>query len=212
MDELPPLSSGLADCCKTARLGGGLLPASEGDSDSLTPRPWLPPDILRLIDALSRRLEREERLREMHGGVLGRTLWDAAAAGGLRDVHFPLSAGADANLDNGRSLFVAAHGGHVAVITALLDAGARGVDGALWLAARESRVPAAALLLARGANVHFDNDGALFWAAHYGHLEMVAFLLDSGADLHAGNDEALRRAQANGHPAVEALLLERAHA
>ena len=212
MDELPPLSSGLADCCKTARLGGGLLPASEGDSDSLTPRPWLPPDILRLIDALSRRLEREERLREMHGGVLGRTLWDAAAAGGLRDMRFLLAVGADANYDDGRPLNTAARNGHVAVMTVLLDAGLCNVDGALGFAAAGGHVPAAALLLARGANIHYLYDDALRCAARNGHLEMVAFLLDNGADLHAQHDCALRYAHTNGHTAVVALLHERAGA
>ena len=79
MEYRRPLRSGLAGCCKTARLGGG-MPASEGRSRSgvITPRPWLPPDILRLIDAMARRLECEERLREMNGGVLGQTLLDAA--------------------------------------------------------------------------------------------------------------------------------------
>ena len=85
------LSSGLAGCCKTARLGGG-LPASEGDSDGLTPRSWLPPDILRLIDALARRLECEERLRAMNDGVLGRMLQDAARAGAWRAVQRPVPA------------------------------------------------------------------------------------------------------------------------
>ena len=81
MDDRRSLSSGLAGCCKTARLGGG-LPASEGGSDGLAPRPWLPPDMLRLIDALARRLEREERLREVAAVTWGgRWLTRLALAG-----------------------------------------------------------------------------------------------------------------------------------
>ena len=49
-------------------------------------------------------------------------------------------------------------------------------------------VPAAELLLARGANIHYESDLALYYAAFGGQLEMVAFLLDNSADLHAGND------------------------
>ena len=204
-----PLSSGLAGCCKTARLGGG-LPGSEGGADSLAPRPWLPPDVLRLIDALARRLEREERLRAMNGGMQGKTLVDAARAGGLCDVRFLLDRGADINFDDCRPLRAAAVNGHVAVMTALLDADARYADGALWSAGHGGHVSAAALLLARGANIHHGIDCALRCAAQYGHLEMVAFLLDNGADLHSFNDEALQHAQRFGHTAVAALLLERA--
>jgi len=74
-------------------------------------------------------------------------------------------------------------------------------------------VPAAALLLARGANIHDIHDIALRLAAAHGHLEMVAFLLDNGAsDAHAEHDGALRQARARGHRAVVALLLKRAAA
>ena len=213
MADLRPLSSGLAGCCKTARLGGG-LPASEGDADGLTQRPWLPHAILRLIDALARRLEREERLREMNRGDMGRTLYNAAQAGGLHDVRFLLAEGADANYSHNGSypLSVAAGGGHVAVMTVLLDAGSRDIDDALWSAAYGGHMAATELLLARGANIHHQNDLALQWAAINGHLEVVALLLDNGADLHAENDYALHMARRNGHAAVEALLLERAQA
>jgi len=178
---------------------------------------------VRLIDALARRLEREEQLREMNSGVLERTLYDAARAGGLRDVRFLLAAGADVNcfkLNDGYPLQAAARGGHVAVMTALLDAGARHVDGALRFAAAGGHVPAAALLLAHGVNIHYENDLALMHAAGRGRLEMVAFLLDNGADMHARNDGALRAARrgaarrgaARQHGHVVALLLQRAHA
>ena len=216
MADTRPLSSGLAGCCKAARLGGG-LPASEGRSRPLrsgviTPRPWLPPDLLRFIDALARRIEREERLRTMNGGVLGQTLVHAATAGGLRDVRFLLAAGADANSDDGLPLLIAAHHGHMAVMTALLDAGARKVEQALVNAVGAGQVPAAALLLVRGVNIHYRSDLALRHAACFGQLESVAFLLDNGADAHAVNDEALYLARRGDHAAVEALLLERAQA
>ena len=212
MADTRPLSSGLAGCCKTARLGGG-LPASEGGSDGLAPRPWLPPDILRLIDAQARRLEREERLRAMHGGVLSQTLMDAAQAGGLRDVRFLLAAGAVANYSYDYPLRSAATGGHVAVMTELLEAGAHDINSAFLCAAAGGHVPAAALLLARGANIHYNNDDALQLAADQDHLDMAAFLLDNGADLvHGVNEAARQRARQYGRAAVEALLLQRAQA
>jgi hypothetical protein len=43
------LSCGLRGSCKSARQGLG-FPASEPDAPG-TPRPYLPPDIVRLIDA-----------------------------------------------------------------------------------------------------------------------------------------------------------------
>ena len=87
--------------------------------------------------------------------------------------------------------------------TALLDAGARDVQGALFGAASFGHVPAAALVLARGADIHHLDDII---------LQEAVFLLDNGADLHAQNEFALRLAQRQGHAAVEALLLERAQA
>jgi len=86
------LSCGLRGCCKSARQGLG-FPASKPDAIG-TPRPYLPPDILRLIDAIMRAAERAEILRAMNGGDLGMTLRDASRAGGLLDVRFLLAAGA----------------------------------------------------------------------------------------------------------------------
>ena len=107
-------------------------------------------------------------------------------------MRFLLAAGADANchLEGLYTLHAAASGGRIAVMTALLDAGARSVDEALGFAACAGHVSAAALLLSRGADIHHKNDAALRFAAFYGRLEMVAFLLDNGADLHALNNVA----------------------
>ena len=86
---------GFSKACKQAREGGG-LPGYEGRvSRGRALRPFLPPDIVRLIDALVRRLEHEDVLLSMNGGDLGTTLCEAAAAGGLLDVRFLLARGAD---------------------------------------------------------------------------------------------------------------------
>ena len=70
---------GFSSACKQAREGGG-LPGCEQELRSVTPdgiiltwplRPFLPPDIVRLIDALVRRLEHEDTLLSMNGGDLG---------------------------------------------------------------------------------------------------------------------------------------------
>jgi len=39
------------------------------------PRPYMPPEIVRLIDALARAEERAERLRAMNGGNRGTGRW-----------------------------------------------------------------------------------------------------------------------------------------
>ena len=106
-------------------------------------------------------------------------------------------------------------------------------------AAKAGQSHIVALLLDRGADVHFLNDPALYVAVLIGHdLETVRLLLDRGADLHAAHDalpvaaehgfidlcillldrgadmdaqvgRALRMARLNGHTAIVALLLER---
>ena len=203
------LSGGFAGCCKEARTGCG-LPSFAGSASS-PPRPGLPPDIVRLIDALVRRLEREETLRAMNGGVLGATLVEAARAGGLRDVCFLLTAGADIeHVHEGRTALAwAAWRGHLAVVTVLLDVGAGRRDEALLWAAYSGRTPVVALLLDRGADIHYQWDSSLQIAAMSGHLEPVALLLDRGADVNTDNGLALRRARERGHEAVVALLLAR---
>ena len=60
-----PLSGGLRAACKTAWLGH-VFPASEPDrrSDANgTARPYLPEDLVRVIDAIARAAERAERLQ-----------------------------------------------------------------------------------------------------------------------------------------------------
>ena len=77
MAAYPPLSSGLAGCCKAARSGHGLPESEEGAED--TPRPRLLPELVRIIDAIARKMEREERLMALNGGRLNATLEEAAA-------------------------------------------------------------------------------------------------------------------------------------
>jgi len=114
------LSCGLRGSCKSARQDLG-FPSSEPDAIG-TPRPYLPPDIVRLIDVILRTTERAEMLRTINGGYLGLTLGYAADAGGLRDVRFLLAADADAAAEYGRALYNACSGGHLRVAVALLDA------------------------------------------------------------------------------------------
>jgi ankyrin repeat protein len=151
----------------------------------------------------------------MNGGNLDKTLIDATRRGGLRDVRFLLAAGADmhAKLDafvsSYNPLNIAASRGHLDVMTALLDATpyrrGRPHDDALCSAAEHGQVPAAALLLARGADIHCYNHAPLRIAAGYGKLEMARFLLDNGA---AARGKALAVAQRYEHSALVALLLE----
>jgi len=150
------LSCGLRGSCKSARQGLD-FPASEPDAIG-TPRPCLPPDIVRLIDAIMRAAERAEMLRAMNGGDLGRTLRDAANAGGLLDVRFLLAAGVDAGAVYDRALYAACNGGHLQVAEALLNAGGTLTplqhNVALRCAARDGRTACCELLLDRGADIH----------------------------------------------------------
>jgi hypothetical protein len=206
-----PLSCGLRGSCKSARQGLG-FPSSEPDAQG-TPRPYLPPDIVRLIDEPLRASERAEILRAMYEGDLGLTLTDAARAGGLRDTRFLLAAGADAGAENGHALYIACYEGYLPVAEALLDVGGtltpehRNV--ALHYAAGGGHTACCELLLDRGADVHYsDHAGdSLCYAARFGHVETVAFLLDRGAD--AWSERAMRNATRNHHNAVVALLLAR---
>ena len=152
----------------------------------------------------------------MYGGDLGRTLRNAARAGGLRDTRFLLAAGADAGAQGGGALVAACQGGHLQVAEALLNAGGtltlwhRNV--ALHYAAIGGRTAFCELLLDRGADVNFidhvgDASDALCYAADSGHLETVAFLLDRGAD--AWSEDAMWYATEEHHDAIVALLLER---
>ena len=132
---------GFSSACRQAREGGGLPgcePGLTAEHCIVPRRGWLPPEIVRLIDALVRRLEHEDMLLRMNGGVLGVTLCEASAAGGLRDVHFLLARGPDLEAttayvsEEGRGhayqrtpLVWAADAGHLAVCISLLNAGAR---------------------------------------------------------------------------------------
>ena len=135
----------------------------------------------------------------------------AAGAGGVRDTTFLLARGADLeHLHEYRTpLTHAAERGQAAVVTVLLDAGAGGLNASLLFSARSGHVHVAALLLDRGADVHYVVDAPLRYAALHGFLETVRLLLDRGADVHALQERALREARRNGHEAVVALLLER---
>ena len=219
---------GFSKVCKQAREGGG-LPGSAQELRCVTPdgcltffprRPFLPPDIVRLIDALVRRLEHEDTLLSMNGGDLGATLCEAANEGSVRDVRFLLARGANGEHmttftdENGTrlawtALSWAAHGGHVAVCMALLDAGAGESEVALNIACHVGHTPVVALLLDHGADVHHKNDTPLINAAQDGHLTTVTLLLDRGADVHAQEGRSLRLAAQAGHLETVRLLLDR---
>ena len=205
------LSCGLRGSCKIARQGFG-FPASEPDALG-TPRPYLPPDIVRLIDEPLRASERAEILRTMNGGNLSETLHIAAEAGGLLDTRFLLAAGADAGAVHGDALYIACIGGNLQVAEALLDAGGTLTpehrNYALHYAAAGGHTAFCELLLGRGADIHHSGGfgETLCWAASHGHLETVAFLLDRGSD--AWSEQAMRYATEERHDAVVALLLAR---
>jgi len=214
MAEARQLSCGLRGCCKSARQGLG-FPASEPDAIG-TPRPYLPPELVLLIDAIMRAAERAEMLLAMNGGNLGSTLWDAAAReGGLLEVRFLLAAGADAGAEHGDALNGACRGGHLQVAEALLDAGGTltpyNRNRELLCTACAGRTACCELLLDRGADINAFRDiygvDALCAAARSGHQETVEFLLDRGAD--AWSEEALKGAAERHHDAVVALLLAR---
>ena len=211
---------GFSSACKQAREGGG-LPGYKGRvSRGRALRPFLPPDIVRLIDALVRRLEHEDTLLSMNGGDLGRTLSEAATAGGLLDVRFLLARGADLevqtvflNEEGDEVTFSAlewsAHAGHLLVVTALLDAGAVECDRAMHAASFYGHTPVVALLLDRGADVRFREGISLVSASEHGHLVTAALLLDRGANVNAQNDRPLLLAAQNGHLEMVRLLLDR---
>jgi ankyrin repeat protein len=214
---------GFSKACKQAREGGGLPGCEKGLTADLCKRPrrpWLPPEIVRLIDALVRRLEHEDTLLSMNGGALGRTLCEAAAAGGLRDVRFLLARGAD--LEHGMvyldrdgeeldwtALMWAADAGHLAVCVCLLDAGSVELEPALHEASFSGHSTVVSLLLDRGAEVNFDAGGPLMNAAEGGHLATATLLLDRGADIHALEDRPLIMASHKGHVEMVRLLLDR---
>ena len=207
-----PLFVGFSSASRVAREGGNLEVSVQ---TALGPRmftlPWF---FVREVDALLERWRREEHeatLVTMNDGVMGRTLCEAAGAGGLRDVTFLLARGADMEHvhENWTPLLHSANGGHVAIATLLLDAGAVELNLALFFTAHSGHTHVAALLLDRGADVHYLTDSPLVRSAERGYVEMVRLFLDRGANVHAQQEYALREARRNGHEAVVALLLNR---
>ena len=214
---------GFSKACKQAREGGGLPGYEGGLTGKLLIRPrrlWLPPDIVRLIDSMVRRLEHEDTLLSMNEGVLGTTLCQAAMAGGILDVRFLLVRGADVEAttvhltEDGTefpktALRWAAAAGMLEVARALLDAGARELDLALHAASYGGHTPVVSLLLDRGVDVRYDGDTSLLNAVAHGHLATATLLLDRGADVHAQDDLALVYSAQRGHLEMVRLLLDR---
>ena len=111
-------------------------------------------------------------------------------------------------------LIEAAREGHLAVVAALLAAGAdvhAYSDAALRAAALAGHIEVVRALLGAGADVHAEDDDALLWAARNGHLEVVRALLGAGADVHAEDDDALRWAARADHAEVLRALLGADH-
>ena len=202
-----PLGSRFQDTNKQTREGGGLPESEEGEEGGIPP--GITHDLVLQIDLPARRMEREERLLAMHDGDVNETLEDICREGGGKDARFLLAHGADAN-HRGRSwhrvLCIAAACGHVAVVEALLDAGAGELGPALLNSAALGHTANVALLLDRGADINYQNDRALGVAAFSGQLEMAALLLQRGA---TATDYILALAVMRGHRAIADLL--RAH-
>ena len=206
-----PLFVGFSSASKAAREGGDLEVTVETEEGPRTfTLPWF---FVRDVDALLERWRREEHEATLltMNDVLGLTLSQAAKAGGQRDTTFLLARGADLEHEHvgWTPLMRSADGGHLAVVTVLLDAGAGQLNPALFYTALSGHAQVAALLLDRGADVHYADDASLRYSAERGYVEMVRLFLDRGADMHARQEEALRGARRNGHEAVVALLLER---
>ena len=193
MDPQQPLSCGLRGTCKSA-LQGMCFPASEADAEG-TPRPELPADIVRLIDATLRSGEREERLRAMHRGDLWETLHKAAGAGGLHDVRFLIAAGAYDGATDGLVVAAACRHGHRQVAEVLLDASRSfrplDLEAALFDAAYGGHTACCKMVLERGADIHVSYDAPLRFASSRGHLETVSFLLSRGANVKALSEQAM---------------------
>ena len=206
MGDRRPLSPGFRGTCRQTRHGGGLPKGEEGGIPA-----GITHSLVLQIDLPARKAEREERLLAMHGGNVNKTLEAICEEGGGKDARFLLAHRADASYVGWNRVSVfgrAAHNGHLAVVEALLDAGAGELGGSIALvqAASRGHTAVAALLLDRGADVHFKNDDALNWAAYHGHLETATLLLQRGASA-LGHHAAV--ANYFGHRAVADLL--RAH-
>jgi ankyrin repeat protein len=202
-----PLSPGFRGTCKQTRDGGG-LPEGPGIPPGITH------DLVLLIDLPARRLEREERLLAMRDGDLNATLADICREGGGDDARFLLARGGDADhsvADRSPLIWHASHNGHLSVVEALVDAGAGHLGLALVVAAQRGQTAVVALLLDRGADVHFDGDTALWCAVWDGRLQMATLLLDRGANPNARHWSltVLMGARHRDHHEMVALLLAR---
>jgi ankyrin repeat protein len=122
------------------------------------------------------------------------------------------------------ALLSASQFGHVAVVTALLDAGVDieaeeyGYGSPLFHASNYGHVEVATLLLDRGADAMaraFNgrrNQTPLYAASQHGHIKVVKLLLERGANVAAGDSFSrstpLHAASEIGHVQVARLLLE----
>ena len=165
------------------------------------------------------RMECEEILLSMHEGNVDRTLIDAARAGGLLDVRFLLSHGADSvyvhikfdvlgRQSRSSALYGAAWNGNLEVARALVDAAGAPGHGELFgialdMAAMESNTAVALLLLDRGASLNAEHCEVTQWCALRGNL--VRNLLARGAEIGAAE---LRIAREQGNDDMVRLLLE----
>ena len=201
-----PLGSRFQDTNKQTREGGGL---PEG---SIIPS-GITHDLVLKIDLPARRMEREERLLAFNGGDVNETLADICEEGGGKDARFLLAHGADANHHreaNGVAVLArAALNGRLSIVDALLDAGAGQREWALSSAAAGGHTAVVALLLDRGADIHYRDDWALWYTAHNGHLETATLLLQRGASATNPTNRILAVAVRRGHHAIADLL--RAH-
>ena len=102
------------------------------------------------------------------------------------------------------------------MVAALLDPGpgadvvpatARSLNAALVEASGKGYIDVAVVLIAAGADVHFEENEPLRDAARNGHAQLVEMYLAAGADCTALNNSALRTSAAHGHAAVVSVLL-----
>ena len=162
-----------------------------------------------------------------HGGkgrMLGPTLYNRAAAGRLDEVGRLLSQGASVDYrapDDNTPLHVAAFGGHLDVVHALLSAGA-GTEAVarrhtpLTLAVQGGHTEVVAALADAGSDVNIvivagRDVTPLNIAAGRGHTATARVLIDKGADPKGSKDATyppLFDAVTSGKPDLVALLLE----